>query len=706
MVLFELMSGGELPKRDSAQRYRALLLVTDAILQHKDLAGLFHELGTRLHGIVNFDSLLLLLPGQHGDTIRLHVLESSLPSTVPLGYELPIENTPAQLVLKTKRPYAITNTQSDSAFPEANDLAYRNGVRSYVVLPLATAQTEVGAVVFGSSKLAAYGDEDLEFLEHVAAQVAVAVDNVLSHEIAQSYLEQLKRERDHSHLLLETSNALLSQLDLRELFVTMSHRYREVSPDHDFAAVTLLDPDGVNLRLYALDFPGSKGLIRNEESFASEGSPAGWVCEHKEPLVLNPLKEAIDRFPSEVTQKLIDEGLQSMVWVPLRTRNRVLGTLSVGVRSNRKFTDQDIDHILQTSHQAAIALENAFAFREIAELRDKLTEEKLYLEDEIRTEFNFDEIVGESPALKRILKQVEIVAPTDSTVLILGETGTGKELIARAIHKLSQRSYRTFVKMNCPAIPAGLLESELFGHERGAFTGAIAQKIGRVELANRGTLFLDEVGDLPLDLQPKLLRLLQERDFERIGGTKTLKADVRVIAATNRDLEQMVSEGTFRSDLYYRLYVFPITAPPLRDRPEDIPNLVRYFVQKYSRRMNKNIETITSDAMHTLSRLEWHGNIRELENFIERAVILTAGKTLHVPVEEFSSKTASPRRLPSPQSSSDALDDAERKHIIRVLRETDGVIAGPQGAAARLGLKRTTLQSKMKKLGITRTQAD
>jgi formate hydrogenlyase transcriptional activator len=458
------------------------------------------------------------------------------------------------------------------------------------------------------------------------------------------------------------------------------------------------------MSLYALDFPSSKGLVKGEESFAAANTPAGWVCEHKKPLELSPLRDALNRFPSNITKKLIEEGIQSMIWVPLQTRNRVLGALSVGVKSERKFNDEDIEHMLQASHQAAIALENAFAFREIAELRDRLAEEKLYLEDEIRSEFNFDEIVGDSPALNRILKQVEIVAPTDSTVLILGETGTGKELIARAIHKLSRRSARTFVKLSCPAIPAGLLESELFGHERGAFTGAISQKIGRVELANGGTLFLDEVGDLPLELQPKLLRLLQEREFERLGSTRTLTADVRVIAATNRDLAQTVAEGKFRSDLYYRLYVFPITAPPLRDRREDIPILVRYFTQKYSRRMNRHIETISSEAMHALTRWEWPGNIRELENFVERAVILTSGKSLRVPLEELHGNSAGARHAPAAPitDSDDKLEDSERKHILKVLRETNGVVAGPYGAAARLGLKRTTLQSKMQKLGIDR----
>ncbi len=335
------------------------------------------------------------------------------------------------------------------------------------------------------------------------------------------------------------------------------------------------------------------------------------------------------------------------------------------------------------------------ALRQVSELKERLAEEKLYLEEEIRTEYNFEEIVGESVALKRILKQVETVAPTEATVMILGETGTGKELIARAIHHLSPRHERTFVKLNCAAIPGGLLESELFGHEKGAFTGAISQKIGRLELAHRGTLFLDEVGDIPLELQPKLLRVLQEKEFERLGSTRTIPVDARLVAATNRDLEQMLKDRQFRSDLYYRLRVFPITIPPLRDRQQDIPILVRYFAQKHARRMNKKIETIPHDAMQVLTRWHWPGNVRELANFVERAVILSRGPVLQLPLAEL--KAAESETAPS-----STLEAAEREHILRVLRETKGVIAGPHGAAAKLGLNRSTLNSKMRKLGISR----
>ena len=344
-------------------------------------------------------------------------------------------------------------------------------------------------------------------------------------------------------------------------------------------------------------------------------------------------------------------------------------------------------------------MENSLAFHQVVDRANKLSEEKLYLQDEIRTEYNFEEIIGESAALKRILEQLQTVAPTDSTILILGETGTGKELIARAIHHLSARSERTLVKVNCAAIPTGLLESELFGHEKGAFTGAIAQRIGRFELAHRGTLFLDEVGDIPLELQPKLLRVLQEHEFERLGSSRTIRVDVRLVAATNVDLAQKVAENHFRSDLYYRLNVFPVVIPPLRERREDIPLLVRYFAQKYARRMKRPIDTIPTKAMTALTEYHWPGNVRELENFIERAVILSRGAELEIPLAELKQRS---KLAAASQDGPATLEHAEREHIVRALGETKWVIGGPTGAAARLGMKRTTLQSRMRKLGIAR----
>jgi formate hydrogenlyase transcriptional activator len=372
-----------------------------------------------------------------------------------------------------------------------------------------------------------------------------------------------------------------------------------------------------------------------------------------------------------------------------------LGTLNLASLRENAFSDDDVNLLGQVANQVALALSNTLSFRQLAEQKEKLALEKEYLESEIRSRFSFGEIVGESTALKEVLQQVETVAPTDSTVLILGETGTGKELIARAIYDLSPRREKTFITVNCSALPSGLLENELFGHEKGAFTGAAARKIGRLELAHRGTIFLDEVGDIPLDLQPKLLRALQEKQFERLGSAETITVDVRLIAATNRDLEELVEEGRFRSDLYYRLNVFPITLPPLRERAGDVPLLARFFLEKYSRQMGKKIESIPAETLRVLARYSWPGNVRDLEHFIERAVVLTSSSILHVPPLGIRSQRK-PESAPS-----ETLAGAERDHILRVLRETNGIISGPRGAPARLGLKRTTLASKMRRLGIS-----
>ncbi len=423
-------------------------------------------------------------------------------------------------------------------------------------------------------------------------------------------------------------------------------------------------------------------------------TPAGYVWRTQAPLFLTDIK-AEPRWPA-IVAKMQSDCLQSVCGFPLTVAGRRLGAIGFCSVHQDAYHDGEVDFLGHVAKQIAVAVDNALAYEEIARLRDKVTKEKLYLEEELKTEY--DNIVGESRSLKRVLKQVETVAATDSTVLILGETGSGKELVARALHQLSGRRERTFVKLNCAAIPTGLVESELFGHERGAFTGAIATKIGRFELADHGTLFLDEVGEIPLELQVKLLRVLQEQEFERLGSTRTLRVNVRLIAATNRELERMVEDGRFRSDLYYRLKVFPIRVPALRERPEDIPLLVRHFVQKFAQRMKKPIETISPESMTALQQYPWPGNIRELENFIERAVILSQTSDLEIPVSELN------RPITATDRSAVSLEDAERQHILKALQEARWIIGGRSGAAARLGIKRTTLNSKMQKLGISRMQ--
>jgi len=503
-----------------------------------------------------------------------------------------------------------------------------------------------------------------------------------------------EHKRAEEALLLEITNVLVSDLDIRKLLSAISRSIRRVVA-HDYACLELYDEASGKLRLQYLDDPYTEETVPAGMLLPVEGTPAGRAFTDREPLVLNRLET--DDFVPEVTRRLTGLGLKSACWLPLMAGDRVLGALSVGVRRRDAFAENDVHLLKEMANHIATAIDNALTFRNITELKDRLAKEKCYLEEELQTVYNFEEIIGESPGLKRVLKQAETVATTDATVLILGETGTGKELIAHAIHNMSSRREHTFVKLNCAAIPAGLLESELFGHEKGAFTGAITQKVGRAELAHQGTLFLDEIADIPLELQPKLLRVLQEKEFERLGGNRTVSIDMRLIAATNRDLGQMVAGQRFRSDLYYRLNVFPIVLPPLRERPEDIPMLACYFVQKYAPRMNKRIQTIPAETMQALRRWPWPGNIRELENFIERAVILSRGPVLDAPLRELK---APKEEVKTTRETS--LEAAEREHIIRVLREAGGVIGGPHGAATRLGVKRTTLNGMMRRLGISR----
>ncbi len=531
-------------------------------------------------------------------------------------------------------------------------------------------------------------------MQQVANQVAVAVDNVLHAASAQSAQQQLKYERDRLRLVLEINNAVVSHLELPKLLKAISGYLGRVIP-HDLAWFCLYDPATHQLQTHALDFPNHQDFAEAGDPIPLEGTPEGLAFTTQQPVLIRNLN--LTEFPAEIIKRGAAAGLKSGCAVPLISHGRALGTLSVVSTRAEAFSDDDAKLFSWIGAQVALAAANSMAYQEISSLRDKLAKEKLYLEEEIQTEYNFEEIIGDSRALKLVLKEVQTVAATDSTVLILGETGSGKELVARALHNRSNRRERTFVKLNCAAIPTGLLESELFGHERGAFTGAIATKIGRFELADRGTIFLDEVGEIPLELQVKLLRVLQEQEFERLGSTRTIRVNVRVIAATNRDLGRMVEEQEFRSDLYYRLKVFPVTVPPLRDRAEDIPLLVRHFAQKLALRMKKRIETIPSEAMKALQAYHWPGNVRELENFIERAVILTQGPDLLVSLSEL-------KRTPSQttHSGTTTLEQAEREHILKSLRESEWIIGGPAGAAARLGMKRTTLQSKMQKLGISR----
>ena len=509
----------------------------------------------------------------------------------------------------------------------------------------------------------------------------------------QSLNTRLRRERECLQMLSDVSNILTSNWNIPQVFPRISARLRRLLR-HEYAGLSIQDHGTGLLIRQAEDFPLGKGFLRATSVSAKDG-PEHRCISTGAPGIFSA--EEMQSFDADISSGFAAEGLRSLCCLPLLRPKGPLGVLLLGSTRENAFRPEDLALLNQIAAQVAIALENHRVAAEIEALQRRFAEERKLLQDEIPSEGQFAEIIGVSLVLKQVLEQVATVATSDATVLILGETGTGKELIARAIHRMSRRHDQKFIKVNCAAIPTGLLESELFGHEKGAFTGAISQKLGRMELADGGTLFLDEVGEIPLELQAKLLRVLQDQEFERLGSTRTIKVNLRLIAATNRDLAGSVIEREFRSDLYYRLSVFPIHMPALRERREDISLLVRYFVRKFALRMDRHIEAVPKETMNALMEWSWPGNVRELENLIERSVILSQGRVLRVPLNEL--RRDSPPPAPSPDQT---LDRAEREHIIRVLREAGGTISGTGGAAARLGLKRTTLQSKMRRLKITR----
>jgi len=667
------------------RRYEALLEMADLMVHHHSLPELFLAMAERLRQVVAADAANFSLYDPTHNLMRLHVWQGSEMSPVP--QDMTIEASPSGWAWQNQEPLVVNDLQSESRFPLVLNRLREQGLKSYCWLPLTTADKRLGALGLGSLRVNAYTERDMRLLPRVAQLIAVAVENALTR-------EALVREKERLQTLLEVNNTLVTTRDLQKLFPAISGFIRRMI-GHDFASVAVYDEAAHSLSFYPLDSPLTAGLADADSTVPVKDTPAGHALMERETKIFS--SEDLMGIQSSFVTQMLERGIQSLCCIPLTTRKGELGTLNLGSQDAHAFALKDTGFLEQVAAQVAVALDNARAYREIADLTNRLASEKLYLEEEIRAELNFEEIVGESPALKRVLSQVRTVAFSDATVLVLGDTGTGKELIARAIHRMSPRKDRIFVKLNCAAIPTGLLESELFGHERGAFTGAITQKIGRLELADKGSLFLDEVGDIPPELQPKLLRVLQDQEFERLGSSRTIKVNIRLIAATNRDLAQMVSEKEFRSDLYYRLNVFPIRLPRLSERKTDITTLVRHFVQKFARKMNKQIETIPTATMNALVNWEWPGNIRELENFMERSVILSEGRVLNVPLEEL----AGTREI---ADSDGTLESLERQYIIRVLRETNGVIAGPHGAAVRLGMKRTTLQSRVLKMGISREE--
>jgi formate hydrogenlyase transcriptional activator len=676
-------------------RYRVLLEASNAVADQPTVKAVLHSLRGVLSNTCTIHGAFLYLLSDDGNSLQ--VLEFDREADAPAittGTRISRIGAAAQ-VLEEQQPVFLPDvSQEMSKHPELAPFAAESVGRSTYVFPVSTSQQRYGILVVTKDRGQEFLPEDVELLGSLASHVAVALECALARDRAEQYQRELASQRDRLRLVLEINNHV-AKLDINDVLRLASASIRSYFGS-DFATFWLLKEETSLLQRVWHDFPGASG-------FMAEVSTADLPASELEKLHTRRAAiwsiEEINSLPPNLGDPLKSKSIRSVAFACLATETRPLGFVVMGSRKDDAFEQEHLDLLAQISIQISLALDNALAHGRLNASAARLEEERLYLESEIRSEYCFEDIIGRSAALRKVLDQVAIVAPTDSTVLLHGETGTGKELVARAIHNLSPRRDRTFVRLNCAAIPSGLVESELFGHEKGAFTGALVQKRGRFEVADRGSLFLDEIGDISLDLQPKLLRALQEHEFERLGSTRTIRVDVRLIAATHRNLPVMIHNGQFREDLFYRLNVFPIEIPPLRERREDIPLLVQYFVSSLSRRMQKRIKSIPRQAMDVLVNAEWPGNIRELENFIERCVILTQGEELKVPRAELK---RAPSIQPAALAAGATFKDAERQVIIEALKVASGRISGKDGAAERLGLKRTTLQNKMDRLNITR----
>ena len=684
------------PMGDLGQQ--GLFDITRILLQQPDLAALSETLTglVQQSALADRAAIILWHSGNHRAT--RHACDDA---GHPVSYEdeTVLANGPVRRLLS--RPDAL---HCDSAtFAETWPQLARSGLYPtfgyYCLLPLAAEGRIFGGCEFIRDDNRPWTEKEYQRLHTFTQIVAVVTEQIQSRVSNNVDYDLLCHERDNFRILVAITNAVLSRLDIDELVSEVAkeiHRYFRI----DAISVVLRSNRKGKLNIYSTHYLDASHPVHDQSEVDEAGTLTERVFKSKEMLLLN-LHEHDPLAPYEkMLFEMWDNKIQTLCLLPLMSGNTLLGVLKLAQCDEKVFTTTNLKLLRQIAERVSIAIDNALAYREIQRLKERLVDENLALTEQLNNvESEFGEIIGRSEAMNSVLKQVEMVAQSDSTVLILGETGTGKELIARAIHNLSGRNSRRMVKMNCAAMPAGLLESDLFGHERGAFTGASAQRIGRFELADKSSLFLDEVGDMPVELQPKLLRVLQEQEFERLGSNKLIHTDVRLIAATNRDLKQMVADREFRSDLYYRLNVFPIHLPPLRERPEDIPLLVKAFTFKIARRLGRNIDSIPAETLRLLSRMEWPGNVRELENVIERAVLLTRGSVLQLSLPEMSLETE-----PLPAEVLPEEGEDEYQLIVRVLKESNGVVAGPKGAAQRLGLKRTTLLSRMKRLGINKDQ--
>ena len=677
-------------------RYRALLDVSNAMVEQSTVKAVLHSLRGVLSSSCRLHGAHLYVLGR--DAESLHVLEFDREADAPaikIGTKISRIGAAAR-VLEEQEPVFLPDVSQEMLkHPELAPFAAQSVGRSTYVFPVSTSQQRYGILVVTKERGQEFVPEDVQLLRSLTSHVAIALECALARDCAEQYQRELAMERDRLRLLLEINNHVVSKLDIDSLFRSASASIRSYFCNH-LTGFWLLEKGSNQLHSVVLDFLDGRGLLAEVDSTDLRDTDYEKLRGRRSEIWSI---EDIEKLPATIAETLRAESITSVAVSPLATGSGPLGVLVIGSRKPDAFKQKDLDLLTQISIQISLALDNALAYSRLNASAARLEEERVYLESEIRSEYNFGDIVGKSAGLRNVLDQIAIVAPTGSTVLLHGETGTGKELFARAIHNRSPRRERTFVRLNCAAIPSGLVESELFGHEKGAFTGALMQKRGRLELADRGTLFLDEIGDISLDLQPKLLRALQEREFERLGSTKTIRVDVRLIAATHRDLQTLIRNNQFREDLFYRLNVYPVEIPPLRERREDIPLLVHYFVLRHSRQMQKRIRSVPKQAMEALVNADWPGNIRELENFIERCVILTQGDELNVPRAELKRAVSRPV---APGASK--FEEAERQVIIDAVKAASGRISGKGGAAECLGLKRTTLQNKMRKLSISRAE--
>ncbi|EMM0001502.1 formate hydrogenlyase transcriptional activator FlhA [Klebsiella aerogenes] len=680
------------PMGDLGQQ--GLFDITRILLQQPDLAALSETLTRLVQQSALADRAAIIL-WNHGNHRAARYACDDAGQPASYEDETVLAHGPVRRLLSRPDALHCDNVTFAETWPQLAASGIYPEFGYYCLLPLAAEGRIFGGCEFIRDDNRPWSEKEYQRLHTFAQIVAVVTEQIQSRVSNNVDYDLLCHERDNFRILV--ANAVLSRLDIDELVSEVAkeiHRYFRI----DAISVVLRSNRKGKLNIYATHYLDASHPVHDQSEVDEAGTLTERVFKSKEMLLLN-LHEHDSLAPYEkMLFEMWDNQIQTLCLLPLMSGNTLLGVLKLAQCDEQVFTTTNLKLLRQIAERVSIAIDNALAYREIQRLKERLVDENLALTEQLNNvESEFGEIIGRSEAMHSVLKQVEMVAQSDSTVLILGETGTGKELIARAIHNLSGRNGRRMVKMNCAAMPAGLLESDLFGHERGAFTGASAQRIGRFELADKSSLFLDEVGDMPLELQPKLLRVLQEQEFERLGSNKLIQTDVRLIAATNRDLKQMVIDREFRSDLYYRLNVFPIHLPPLRERPDDIPLLVKAFTFKIARRLGRNIDSIPAETLRTLSRMEWPGNVRELENVVERAVLLTRGNVLQLSLPEMhiEQETLAPGVLPEE-------GEDEYQLIVRVLKESNGVVAGPKGAAQRLGLKRTTLLSRMKRLGINK----